>query len=99
MGTAVARRPSALAAACCRPPGGGGRRRKAGDDAREAEVQAKMPKCVKKRRLVQGDDGEENGWEEYFDYIFPDEEKKAPSLKILEMAHKWKKQKTGDEDE
>ena len=41
----------------------------------------------------------ENGWEEYFDYIFPDEEKKAPSLKILEMAHKWKKQKTGDEDE
>ena len=68
----------------------------AGDDAREAEVQAKMPKRVKKRRLVQGDDGEENGWEEYFDYIFPDEEKKAPSLKILEMAQKWKKQKTGD---
>ena len=46
-----------------------------------------------------GQDAEENGWEEYFDYIFPDEEKKAPSLKILEMAHKWKKQKTGDEDE
>ena len=69
----------------------------AGDDAREAEVQAKMPKRVKKRRLVQGDDGEENGWEEYFDYIFPDEEKKAPSLKILEMAHKWKRQKTDDE--
>ena len=68
----------------------------AGDDAREAEVQAKMPKRVKKRRLVQGDDGEENGWEEYFDYIFPDENK-PQALKILEMAQKWKKQKTADE--
>ena len=71
----------------------------AGDDAREAEVQAKLPKRIKKRRLMRSDDGEDAGWEEYFDYIFPDEEKKAPSLKILEMAHKWKKQKTGDEDE
>merc|ERR1712008_349493 len=57
----------------------------AGDDAREAEVQAKMPKRVKKRRLMQSDDGDDAGWEEYFDFIFPDEEKKAPSLKILEM--------------
>jgi len=70
----------------------------AGDDAREAEVQAKMPKRVKKRRLMQSDDGDDAGWEEYFDFIFPDEEKKAPSLKILEMAHKWKKQKTGDDE-
>ena len=73
----------------------------AGDDAREAEVQAKMPKRIKKRRLMQSDDGEDAGWEEYFDYIFPDEEKKAPNLKILEMAAKWKakKQKTGEDDE
>ena len=73
----------------------------AGDDAREAEVQAKMPKRIKKRRLMQSDDGEDAGWEEYFDFIFPDEEKKAPNLKILEMAAKWKakKQKTGEDDE
>ena len=68
-----------------------------GDDEREAAVQARMPKRIKKKRPLQGDDGEDAGWEEYFDYIFPDEEKKAPSLKILEMAQKWKKQKTDDD--
>jgi crooked neck len=31
--------------------------------------------------------------EEYYDFIFPDEQTAAPNLKILEMAHKWKKQK------
>lgn len=44
-----------------------------------------------------GDDGEAAGWEEFYDYMYPEEEAKAPSLKILEMAQKWKKQKTGDE--
>jgi len=66
----------------------------AGDDEREAVVQAKLPKRIKKKRPLHGNDGEDAGWEEYFDFIFPDEEKKAPSLKILDMAHKWKKQKT-----
>ena len=66
-----------------------------------AKMGPKMPKRIKKRRLMQSDDGDDAGWEEYFDYIFPDEEKKAPNLKILEMAAKWKakKQKTGDDDE
>ncbi len=36
----------------------------------------------------------ELGWEEYYDYLFPDEQDKASNLKILEMARKWKKQKT-----
>ena len=35
------------------------------------------------------------GWEEYFDYIFPDEAK-PQALKILEMAQKWKKQKVDE---
>ena len=30
------------------------------------------------------------GWEEYYDYIFPDDEKGTGNLKILEMAQKWK---------
>lgn len=36
---------------------------------------------------------ENSGWEEYYDYIFPDDEKdqQKKSLKILELAHKWKK--------
>ena len=33
---------------------------------------------------------------EYYDYTFPEEEAKAPSLKILEIAHKWKKQKVAE---
>jgi hypothetical protein len=37
-------------------------------------------------------------WEEYYDYIYPDETASAPSLKILEMAHKWKRQRGADGD-
>ena len=33
-----------------------------------------MPKKVKKRRQLQTDDGVDAGWEEYFDYIFPDDQ-------------------------
>jgi len=36
-------------------------------------------------------------WEEFYDYIFPEEEAKAPSLKILEKAQQWKKQKVDEE--
>lgn len=56
-----------------------------------------MPKQVKRRRqlssgLVQdaNEGGQENGWEEYYDLIFPDDElaqEQQKSLKILEMAH------------
>ena len=54
------------------------------------EVTKLMPNKVKKRRLITGDDGEEQGWEEYYDYQFPDDRKAPMNLKILEMAHKWK---------
>lgn len=33
------------------------------------------------------------GWEEYYDYIFPDDSSASGPLKILEMARLWKKQK------
>lgn len=32
------------------------------------EVTKMMPRKLKKRRMVMGDDGEEQGWEEYYDY-------------------------------
>ena len=72
-----------------------------GDVGNPGDVRAKQPKQIKKKRPITNDEGQTTGWEEYFDYIFPDEEKKAPNLKILEMAAKWKakKQKTGDDDE
>ncbi|KAJ1920744.1 NineTeen Complex (NTC) component [Mycoemilia scoparia] len=48
-------------------------------------VEVKLPKRVKKRRQL------ENGsWEEYFDYIFPDDQDQKPNLKLLNMAHQWK---------
>ena len=33
-------------------------------------------------------------WEEYHDYVFPEDEKAKGGLKILQMAREWKKQKT-----
>ncbi len=30
------------------------------------------------------------GWEEYYDYIFPDEQIAQPNLKLLEKARAWK---------
>lgn len=35
-----------------------------------------MPKKVKMRRMAMNDENVELGWEEYYDYIFPDDEKK-----------------------
>ena len=31
------------------------------------------------------------GWEEYYDYIFPDDEANMPNFKLLQMARLWKK--------
>jgi len=64
-----------------------------GDEDKIREVQDKQPKRIKKKRQIRTEDGTEAGWEEYYDYMFPDEKSGAPNLKILEMAHKWKKQK------
>ncbi|XP_078438951.1 uncharacterized protein LOC144709307 [Wolffia australiana] len=60
-------------------------------------VKKKLPRKVKRKRPVTSEDGTNVGYEEYIDYIFPDEEV-ASKLKILEAAYKWKKQKT-DTDE
>uniref|UniRef100_F7C9W4 Crooked neck-like protein 1 n=1 Tax=Macaca mulatta TaxID=9544 RepID=F7C9W4_MACMU len=57
-----------------------------------------MPEKVKKRRKVQTDDGSDAGWEEYFDYIFPEDAANQPNLKLLAMAKLWKKQQQEKED-
>lgn len=52
-----------------------------------------LPRRVKRKRTRTDDEGAELGWEEYFDYHFPDEGgENAGNLKILEMAAKWKQQ-------
>eukprot|EP00095_Tigriopus_kingsejongensis_P011503 maker-scaffold56_size446035-snap-gene-3.29 protein:Tk11503 transcript:maker-scaffold56_size446035-snap-gene-3.29-mRNA-1 annotation:"protein crooked neck-like" len=53
-----------------------------------------MPRRVKKRRRIEPEEqGASGGWEEYFDYIFPEDESAKPNLKLLAMAKMWKKQK------
>lgn len=39
------------------------------------------------------------GWEEYYDYIFPEDAANQPNLKLLAMAKMWKKQQQQEEDE
>jgi len=65
-----------------------------GDDITQGKVRNLMPKRIKKRRKIESDDPEvDAGWEEYFDYIFPEDEGAKPNLKLLAMAKMWKKQK------
>ncbi|CAH1261589.1 CRNKL1 [Branchiostoma lanceolatum] len=63
------------------------------------KVNKLMPKRVKKRRKVQTEDGMDAGWEEYYDYIFPEDEANQPNLKLLAMAKRWKEQKEKVEDD
>jgi crooked neck len=59
--------------------------REHGDVDGLALVKTKWPKRVRKRRKF------ENGQEEeFYDYLFPDEEVTRPGLKLLEQAHRWK---------
>ncbi|KAF9217960.1 Crooked neck-like protein 1 [Podila verticillata] len=55
-------------------------------------VQDLMPKMVKKRRQVESEGGVAGAvqWEEYYDYIFPDDQTEKPNFKLLSKAHEWK---------
>lgn len=68
------------------------------------KVIEKMPRRVKKRQKIVSDSGIDEGWEEVFDYIFPEDEMARPNLKLLAAAKNWKKAKettttTNDETE
>jgi len=67
--------------------------REEGTEKSQAQVAELMPRRVKKRRKVEAEDGSDQGWEEYFDYIFPEDEAAKPNLKLLAMAKMWKKKK------
>ena len=56
------------------------------------------PRRVAMKRMVTGNNGEDVGWEEYFDYQFPDDEGASAGLKILENAMKWKQLMAGKGD-
>jgi len=61
-----------------------------GDEAAQNLVREKLPKRIKKRRQLFNTDGSEGGWEEYYDYIFPEDVSAKPNIKLLSMAKKWK---------
>lgn len=65
--------------------------REHGDETSLEIVQKKMPRRVKKKRKVYQDDGSDAGWEEYWDYVFPEDSTAAPNLKLLQMARMWKR--------
>jgi len=64
-----------------------------GSEADIEKVTKQMPRKVKKRRRL-----DDNSFEEYMDYVFPaDDESQAKFNKLLELAHKWKKEKVQEE--
>merc|ERR1712183_152938 len=74
--------------------------RRCGDVAKIADLEKRMPRKVKMRKQVMAEDGSAAGWQEYIDYVFPDDEKKQKNIKLLEMARLWKeKQLAGDADD
>lgn len=68
-----------------------------GDSDTREKIAQKMPRRVKKRQRIVNDSGIEEGWEEVFDYIFPEDEAARPNLKLLAAAKNWRKQKDVEE--
>lgn len=58
-------------------------------------VRAKLPKKLKKRRQIETEDGPA-AYEEYIDYLFP--EQITNNMKLLDSAYKWKKQRVASKD-
>ncbi|KAK2811022.1 hypothetical protein Q5P01_000294 [Channa striata] len=63
-----------------------------GADSTRERVRKLLPEKVKKRRKLTAEDGSDAGWEEYYDYIFPEDAANQPNLKLLAMAKMWKRQ-------
>ncbi|XP_030577074.1 crooked neck-like protein 1 isoform X2 [Archocentrus centrarchus] len=67
-----------------------------GTDGTRERVRKLLPEKVKKRRKLTAEDGSDAGWEEYYDYIFPEDAANQPNLKLLAMAKMWKRQQNND---
>uniref|UniRef100_A0A672FFQ5 Crooked neck-like protein 1 n=1 Tax=Salarias fasciatus TaxID=181472 RepID=A0A672FFQ5_SALFA len=71
--------------------------REFGSDATRERVRKLLPEKVKKRRKLTAEDGSDAGWEEYYDYIFPEDAANQPNLKLLAMAKMWKRQQVQED--
>nr|CAD2202485.1 unnamed protein product [Meloidogyne enterolobii] len=61
-----------------------------GTEEEQKFVEKMIPKRVKKRRQIIAVDGTDAGWEEYFDYIFPQDQASKINFKLLEAARAWR---------
>ncbi|KAI9898961.1 hypothetical protein N3K66_005422 [Trichothecium roseum] len=62
-----------------------------GSGADADAVQKHMPRRVKRRRRAEGAGAGDDDWEEYFDYVFPAEERQSAGLSgLLAKAQMWK---------
>lgn len=73
--------------------------REFGTDSTVDRVRKLLPEKVKKRRKLTAEDGSDAGWEEYYDYIFPEDAANQPNLKLLAMAKMWKRKQQDEDDE
>ncbi|CAL8312275.1 unnamed protein product [Lota lota] len=70
-----------------------------GSDQDLEQVAKLLPEKVKKRRKLTAEDGSDAGWEEYYDYIFPEDAANQPNLKLLAMAKMWKRQQQAEDED
>ncbi|XP_044598097.1 protein crooked neck [Cotesia glomerata] len=61
-----------------------------GDEDSKKKIMDKMPKRIKKTVKVMGEDGME-GWQEIYDFEFPEDEAKQTTIRLLSTAKNWKK--------
>lgn len=69
-----------------------------GDTASVDAAQKRLPQKVKRKRQIVDDAGEDQGFEEYTEFIFPEDGRAAQGkLKILQNAQAWKARKIADD--
>ena len=75
--------------------------RKHGDEESVEKIRRKLPKKIKKHKKItsfEGEVEEDAGWEEYIDYIFPEDLNQMKNMNILKKAHEWKKMQEKAQD-
>lgn len=71
-----------------------------GNSKHIANVNKRMPRKLNKKRMTYAEDGvTELGFEEFVDYVFPDDDDKAKTnFKLLDAARLWKQKRAREEE-
>lgn len=62
-----------------------------GDGDSLERVKKLMPQKVVKRVSITSTDASQKRWEEYIDYVFPEDKSGNPALQLLARAKEWAK--------